>query len=234
MDGAFLPVAQQCAPMIESVELAAIVSVESGFNPFAIRINTDRALQDQPKSKAEAIEIATELQIEGQDFDVGLGGLNIHALTQMGLTLSDAFDPCKNLTATGKLVASYYASARLASAENPKQLALWTFYGQGDAESGRIAGYDKLVSAKQATLEPRLGDLNISAGVSKYLPAREGIGNNPVAGVDGAAEPSTRASSDVPPDELRAEPATAAAKNDNSFTWDVFSSTRNSQAVIFR
>ena len=47
MPVAFLDLAQNCAPQIATETIAAVVSVESGFQPFAIRINTDRPLAER-------------------------------------------------------------------------------------------------------------------------------------------------------------------------------------------
>ncbi len=49
----FVDLAQQCAPQIVTETLAAVVSVESGFKPFAIRINSNYplpiSLEPRPK-----------------------------------------------------------------------------------------------------------------------------------------------------------------------------------------
>ena len=94
MPVAFLDLAQNCAPQIATETIAAVVSVESGFQPFAIRINTDRPLAEQPKTRAEAIETATTLIAEGHDIDLGLAGINSGNLGRLGLSVSDTFDFC--------------------------------------------------------------------------------------------------------------------------------------------
>lgn len=234
MGEGFLSIAHQCAPMTEPAELAAIVSIESGFDPLAIRINSDKVLIKQPRSKVEAIEIATSLQIDGQDPDLGLGGLSLQSLNQLGLSIADAFDPCKNLAATGQLLSSYYASARAASNENPKQMALWKFFGRGDPEPGRITGYDELIAQKQATLRSNLNELTLSTGRTPALPARNGNANRPVAmvdeGTDPSLEPEGRDPRQVSAWESATSPAPAKAV---SASWDVFSSAAQSQAIIF-
>jgi type IV secretion system protein VirB1 len=45
---AFMDLAQNCAPMVEIRTLAAVISLESGFKPFAIRINSGPPLERQP------------------------------------------------------------------------------------------------------------------------------------------------------------------------------------------
>lgn len=232
MDGGFLEMAQQCAPMVDSTELAAIVSMESGFNPFHIRINSDKALSDQPKDKAEAIEIATSLRIEGQIFDLGLGGISSQSLDQLGLTIADAFDACKNMAATGQLVATYYAAARVKASRDPGQDALWTYFGRGDPEPGRITGYDKQIRRMQEKLGPDLTRLSLLPGASPHALARNG-NPSPVAMVDKAFEPSVTKAPEPPQSQRSNKEALNKPENVPTGPWDIFSSTRNSQVFIF-
>lgn len=234
MDGGFLEIAQQCAPKAEAAELAAIVSVESGFNPLIIRINSDKALASQPQTKAEAIEIATALQIDSQDADLGLGGLSLRSIGQLGLTISDAFDPCKNLAASAQLLANYYASARAGSNDDPKAYALWTYFGRGDPEPGRIVGYDRIIAGAQAKLSPKLNEITFQTGKSFQMPVLNGNPVNPVARLDEGTD--LKAGQDGPPSQRNGgEPKTAtpAPQQDASSSWDVFSSTSKSQLIIF-
>ncbi|EJZ16376.1 transport secretion system IV protein, VirB1, partial [Rhizobium sp. Pop5] len=80
MAAAFVDIAQTCAPMVQVETLAGIVSLESRFQPFAIRINSGPPLAAQPASKAEAIEVATSLIADHQDIQIGLGGIGIEQL----------------------------------------------------------------------------------------------------------------------------------------------------------
>lgn len=48
----FMVLAQQCAPTVAPQTMAAVVQVESSFNPYAIGVVGGR-LQRQPKSQAE-------------------------------------------------------------------------------------------------------------------------------------------------------------------------------------
>ncbi len=231
MDGGFLELAQQCAPATDSAELAAIISVESDFNPLMIRINSDRALKTQPQTKAEAIEIVTTLQINGQDADLGLGGLDFQSLNYLGLTIADAFDPCKNLAATARLLATYYASARAGASKDPKRKALWTFYGRGNPEPGRIIGYDREIANAQEKLTPRLRELKFQTGKSNHLPDNNRSVDDPASTVNELADTSPETEGY----ELQNSTGVNAVSPEQNITasWDVFSSTRKSQLIIF-
>ncbi|MBA8862735.1 type IV secretion system protein VirB1 [Ochrobactrum anthropi] len=230
----FVDLAQQCAPMMDSVELAAIVSVESGFNPLNIRISNDKALREQPKSKEEAIAIATSLQVEGELVDLGLGGIGLQSLGQLGLTVADAFDPCKNIAATAHLIGTYYAAARVGGSTDPKRDALWAYSGRGDPEPGRITGYDKLIDSKQAQLKPKLASIKLQTGAAPHALARNG-NDQGVARVGGASALPPETEAQEPPQ--RSSPASAAMiapEKSTTSQWDIFSSTRNSQVFIFK
>lgn len=134
MPVAFLDLAQQCAPQIATETIAAVISVESGFHPFAIRINTDRPLAEQPKTRAEAIETATALIAEGHDIDLGLGGINSGNLGRLGLSVSDAFDFCLNIKASAALLDGYYQVAFQdgATKTQAEAVMLRSYFGSGD------------------------------------------------------------------------------------------------------
>jgi type IV secretion system protein VirB1 len=92
----FLLLAQNCAPAIKPQLLAAVVSVESEFNPYAIGVVGGR-LERQPKNKEEALVTANALHRGGWNFSLGLAQVNRYNLAQYGLTYETAFDGCASL-----------------------------------------------------------------------------------------------------------------------------------------
>lgn len=76
MPVAFLDLAQTCAPIVAAETLAGVASLESRFEPFAIR-STAASRSEQPATKAEAIAMATSLAAERQDIQLGLGGIGM-------------------------------------------------------------------------------------------------------------------------------------------------------------
>ena len=218
MPVAFLDLAQNCAPQIATETIAAVVSVESGFQPFAIRINTDRPLAEQPKTRAEAIETATTLIAEGHDIDLGLAGINSGNLGRLGLSVSDTFDFCLNIKASASLLEHYYQIALQGGATTAQAEAvmLRSYFGNGDPSVGEMVRYDKKVLAERARLSNQLDSIEIVEAQAQVLPARERAGESSAATVDnGPAEMSEKRSQAAVP------------------RWDVYNAGRQSSVLVF-
>lgn len=67
----FLALAQQCAPNVSPHTMAAIVQVESSFNPYAIGV-VKGALPRQPRNKPEALEAVKLLLSQNKNFSMGI------------------------------------------------------------------------------------------------------------------------------------------------------------------
>ncbi|ARO34379.1 type IV secretion system protein VirB1 (plasmid) [Rhizobium sp. NXC14] len=215
MAAAFIDIAQACAPMVKIETLAAVVSLESGFQPLAIRVNSGPPLAAQPASKSEAIEVATSLMADRQDIQIGLGGLGIEALQKLNLSLADAFDPCLSLKATATLLDRYYRKA-LRVGDDPARaetVMLRSYYGRDDPSVGAIVRYDEQVRQEIRRFSPMLASLSI-AGTDDQVP--------PV--------PSPQDQPSQAP--LKQAPHTAQAAE--AALWDVYNSRRQSSALVFR
>lgn len=214
----FVDLAQSCAPTIASETLAGIVSLESGFAPFNIRINSGPPLMEQPASKAEAIEIATTLAADHQDIQLGLGGIRIDALLKLKLSVSDAFDPCANLQATATLLEDYYRFAiRIGDDKSMAgKVMLQSFYGRGDPSIGALVKYDSQVRREIQRLKPTIAKLTV--GVSQYGldQMQTAVTPNVVANVVAENSKEEDASDEAVP------------------LWDVFSSRRRSSILVFQ
>ncbi|EYR78171.1 lytic transglycosylase domain-containing protein [Shinella sp. DD12] len=217
---AFLDLAQTCAPFVASETLAGVVSLESRFAPFNIRINSGRPLKAQPGSKAEAIEIATELAAEHHDIQLGLGGIGVEELQKLKLSISDAFDPCLNLQATATLLDGYYRLAVKAGADpaRAEQVMLQSFYGRDDPSVGAMVNYDDHVHREIKRLGPTIARLMITD---------QGEGR-------GIEDPAASAPVDVVAEVVaeNSEPETASIAS--APTWDVFNSRRGSSVLVFQ
>lgn len=111
----FLALAFACAPQVHTHTAHALVSVESGFNPWAIGV-VGGALVRQPRHRAEALATARALQATGWNFSVGLGQINVGNFERLGLTLDAAFEPCTNLAAMQSVLAECFDRARAPAA----------------------------------------------------------------------------------------------------------------------
>jgi type IV secretion system protein VirB1 len=220
MPVAFLDLAQTCAPFVASETLAGIVSLESRFAPFNIRINSGRPLKTQPATKAEAIETATSLVAEHHDIQLGLGGIGVEELQKLKLSIADAFDPCLNLQATATLLDGYYRLAVKAGADpaRAEQVMLQSYYGRDDPSVGAMVNYDDQVRREIKRLGPTIARLTITD----------------TGEVRGNDDPVASAPVDIVAEVVaeNAEPKTTSIVS--APTWDVFNSRRGSSVLVFQ
>lgn len=108
----FVHLAHTCAPAADPELLAAIVRVESGFNPFAIGIVGD-ALVRQPTQLAEAVATTRALSRGGLNFSIGLAQVNKAHFGRLGWGADgrDGFEPCANLQAAAQIFEKCHSSA---------------------------------------------------------------------------------------------------------------------------
>jgi len=217
---AFLDLAQACAPFVASETLAGVVSLESRFSPFNIRINSGRPLKTQPATKAEAIEIATSLAAERHDIQLGLGGIGVGGLRKLRLSVSDAFDPCLNLQATATLLDGYYRLAVKAGADpaRAEQVMLQSYYGRDDPSVGAMVNYDDQVRREIKRLGPTIARLTIPE-------TGEGRGTDETVAV-----PAVDVVAEVVAENSEEETTSTAFAP----SWDVFNSRRRSSVLVFQ
>ncbi|MFJ1311346.1 lytic transglycosylase domain-containing protein [Agrobacterium sp. P15N1-A] len=220
MPVAFLDLAQNCAPIVASETLAGVVSLESRFAPFNIRINSGAPLKRQPGTKAEAIEVATSLAAKRHDIRMGLGGIGLEELQRLNLSISDAFDPCLNLKATATLLDGYYRLAARAGADpaRAEQIMLQSYYGRDDPSVGAMVSYDDQVHREIKRLDPTMAKLTISD-----------TGEVTATGV-----PTEVPQADVVAEEVAENSAQKAAPISDTPTWDVFKTRRRSSVLVFQ
>lgn len=88
-----------------------VVHVESGANPFAIGVVGGRLVR-QPKTLQEAVATAQMLKSKGYNYSLGIAQVNQVNFRKYGFdTHEKAFDPCANLAAGARILASCYTSA---------------------------------------------------------------------------------------------------------------------------
>jgi type IV secretion system protein VirB1 len=141
----FIALAQQCAPEVSPVTMAAIVRTESGFDPYAIGVANGRLVR-QPASLSEAVATAHALSATGWNFSVGLAQVNRTNWHAYGLNEQSAFDPCRNLAAGAAILQGCFESARRAQTDTRanSQSALrasLSCYASGNFSAGYRTGY---------------------------------------------------------------------------------------------
>ena len=105
----FAQLAARCAPQVAAETLAAVARTESSFDTLAIHDNaTGRSFK--PATRAEAIALATELvAVHRHSVDLGLMQINSANFPRLGMTITDAFDPCRSLAAANRVLVEGYA-----------------------------------------------------------------------------------------------------------------------------
>ena len=126
-----------CAPSVSADTMRAIVSVESGGDPYAIHDNTTRRAYF-PQSQREAEKILSALG--SHNLDVGVSQVNAGWFSTFGVTATQMLEPCRNLRIGSVILTRAYREAD-ALFPRPRE-ALWhaiSAYNSGSLYAG--AGY---------------------------------------------------------------------------------------------
>ncbi len=173
-----LTLSAQCAPGVSPQTLAAVAYAESRFNTLAIGVNRGTAVR-QPKTREEAAWVARRLIASGANIDLGLAQINSGNLRWLRLTVEDAFDPCRNLTAAGRVLRAGFDPASTGDRQQALRVAL-SRYNTGHPDRGFRNGYVARVEASAAQL-----GLAVSAPAplieSVAGPIKDPVAPNPVA-----------------------------------------------------
>jgi len=136
-----------CAPLIAPDTAAALISVESRANPYAIGVVAGR-LDRQPRNLSEAVTTARALEAAGWNYSVGLAQINKANFARHGLSIETAFDQCSNLRAMQSILGECFGRA---STRAEPQVALrraFSCYYSGNFQTGFQHGYvQKVVAA---------------------------------------------------------------------------------------
>ena len=172
---AFVQLAATCGPSVHVDTLASIVQAETRFDTLAIHDNTTGRTY-HPATPAEAARIATDLvTAQRHSADLGLMQINSANLAGLGMSITDAFDPCKSIAAGARvLVAGYQPPAAGADAQ-PALLRALSRYNTGHPGPGFANGYVQRVQLAAGQVVPA-----IRVG---------GSGGDAPAGGEGAAPP---------------------------------------------
>jgi type IV secretion system protein VirB1 len=136
----FATLVAACAPGVHPATAHALVDVESRFNPYAIGV-VRGALERQPRNASEAVATALALQAQSRSFSVGLAQINVGNLDRLGLTIPEAFDPCRNLGAMETLLGDCFERAEAHAAPQQRLRRALSCYYSGDFTTGFSHGY---------------------------------------------------------------------------------------------
>ncbi|ODV41467.1 hypothetical protein AWV79_35430 [Cupriavidus sp. UYMMa02A] len=144
----FVAVAQQCAPNVAPQTLMAVARVESSFNPYAIGVVGGR-LERQPRSHAEAVATARQLERLGYNFSMGATQVNRYNLAKYNESYDTIFDLCRNLRTGAAILEECFVRAKRKYGDDQAALrAAFSCYYSGNYVTGFQHGYvQKVVSA---------------------------------------------------------------------------------------
>lgn len=150
-----LALAGSCAPSVAPETLISIVHTESRFNTLAIGVNSPGARKPVPATRAQAIAAARRLIRQGYNIDLGLGQINSANLGWLGLSVEDAFEPCRNLAAAARVLTTNYQSVAHSAQSSDHAIATaLSLYNTGDRRRGFRNGYVARVYASASTIIP--------------------------------------------------------------------------------
>jgi len=170
--------AQRCAPSVAVETMVSVVHAESHFNPYAIGVNAKGVPAPDPGDRAAAVRDARSLIERGYNIDLGLGQINSANLKRLGLSVDDAFDPCRNLEAAARVLASNYLSVvRTSTSTEAAIAAAMSMYNTGNRWRGFGNGYVGRVYASSGVVVPamRRSGSSVQSNAVTPPPPREAI-----------------------------------------------------------
>jgi type IV secretion system protein VirB1 len=151
----FAKLATACGPSVHPDTLTAVARAESGFNTLAIYDNTQKRVV-AGNSEASAAAIASDLIRKGHSVDVGLMQVNSANFVRLKLTVSDAFDACKNIAAGARVLAEAYRPPLQNSDTGLAVNTALSRYNTGTSSAGFANGYVDKVQASADQIVPSL------------------------------------------------------------------------------
>lgn len=152
-----LALVAQCSPSVAPETMLSVVQVESGFDPLVIGVNGSSRTTLSPTSVSDAVAKASSLIASGRNIDLGLAQINSRNLGWLGLSVADAFDPCRNLEAAARVLEKGYSAedaARLGV--QPALRAALSRYNSGSPTRGVENGYVARVTGAAAAVVPSI------------------------------------------------------------------------------
>lgn len=154
---AVVALARQCAPTVAAETLVSVVYTESHFDPYAIGVNAKGVAAPKVSDRASAIAAARSLIARGYNIDLGLGQINSANLKPLNLSIEDAFEPCRNLAASARVLAENYTSVAKSGRSTEDAIATaMSMYNTGNRWKGFVNGYVGKVYASSSSIIPQI------------------------------------------------------------------------------
>lgn len=177
---AILSLSLACAPGVAPETLAAVAWAESRFDPLAIGVNAGPRPPRRARDAADAARLARGLLARGADLDLGVAQINSANLDWLDLTVEDAFDPCRNLDAAGRVLRAGYRPRPGDRPQDALRRAL-SRYNTGHPTRGFANGY----VARVETAAARLG---LSSPTAPRAPLTREATSGPTSGAGPAVQ----------------------------------------------
>jgi type IV secretion system protein VirB1 len=164
----FTRLAKQCGPQVAPLTLAALAKIESKFEPLTIFDNTARRSYRYLKQR-DAVESAENLIMRGHSIDIGMMQINSANIRRLGMTLKNAFDPCRSISAAASILSRNYNRVRKSGSTQVALLNAISMYNTGNSVSGFRNGYVRKVQAAASRLRPasELASAAVEKGIAQ-------------------------------------------------------------------
>lgn len=151
-----LGLAKACAPAVAPETLLSVARAESHLDPLVIGVNGRPRQVLHPSSPAAAGRLARSLLAQGRNLDLGMTQINVRNLRRLGLSVEEAFDPCRNLAGGAAVLVDNYLAARRSTEPQAALRAALSTYNTGDPSRGLRNGYVAAVQRAATQLVPAL------------------------------------------------------------------------------
>ena len=209
----FSTLAQQCAPAIALDLLAALTAVESGFDPLAV-IHGPR--REPVATVGHAVAAAVGVTDQGRDVGIGISGISAAKLASVGVSLSDAFEPCQNLAAAQVVIEDAFRAAdkRGLAGAGADRFVIRSWW-RADGRFASADSYAEAVERERANATDHLKHIVRGTGAPQT-----------------AARPNVNPEKASPPSSLAAE-ATTPSMRTPAASWDVFGQSRGTAVLLY-
>lgn len=170
----FTQLAVTCAPHVAVETLASVARTESGFDAFAMHDNTT-GRTFHPATREEAIALATELiAVDRHSVDLGIMQINSLNFPSLGMTVTDAFDPCGSMAGADRVLVQGYVPPVAGSDQQQALQQTLSRYNTGDPARGVANGYVRRVQASAEVIVPAIR----LRGEGDVVPSSASLGGN--------------------------------------------------------